>query len=133
MAATTINLPLYQVLTELKVPEDRARQAAEASVPDLANLATRDDLRVAFDTMKASMDGLEQRIDKTIAEKTDSLEQRIGRTIAEKADGQTKWIAGIAATTIIVLLSASAWLWPPTRFPRADDSAIRAALIQSHG
>lgn len=101
MTATTLNLSLYQVLTELKVPEDRARQAAEASIPNLAAFSTRDDLKVAVDTMKASMDG---------------LEQRLSRTIAEKTDGQTKWIAGIAASTIIVLLSGSAWLWPPTRF-----------------
>ena len=95
MAATTINLPLYQVLTELKVPEDRARQAAEASIPDLSAFATRDDLKTALD----------------------GLEQRLGRTIAEKTDGQTQWIAAIAASTIIILLSSSAWLWPPTRFP----------------
>ena len=96
MAATTINLPLYQVLTELKVPEDRARQAAEASIPDLSAFATRDDLKTVLD----------------------GLEQRLGRTIAEKTDGQTKWIAAIAASTII-LLSSSAWLWPPTRFAGA--------------
>ncbi|WP_186374240.1 hypothetical protein [Roseomonas gilardii] len=36
MAATTLDLPLYQVLTELKVPKECARQAAEASIPDLS-------------------------------------------------------------------------------------------------
>ena len=48
MAAITINLPLYQVLTELKVGEDRARQAAEASIPDLSAFATREDLKTAL-------------------------------------------------------------------------------------
>ena len=94
MTATTLNLPLYQVLTELKVPEDRARQAAEASIPDLSAFATRDDLKTGLD----------------------GLEQRLGRTIAERTDAQTKWIATIAASTIIILLSTTAYLWPPTRF-----------------
>ena len=104
MAAITINLPLYQVLTELKVGEDRARQAAEASIPDLSTFASRDDLKTALD----------------------GLEQRLGRTIAEKTDGQTKWIAAIAASTIIVLLSGSAWLWPPTGFagPPSPPAAV---------
>jgi len=35
-AAITINLPLYQVLTKLKVGGDGARQAAEVSSPDLS-------------------------------------------------------------------------------------------------
>ncbi len=52
MAAITINLPLYQVLTELKVGEDRARQAAEALIPDLSAFATRDDLKTALDGLE---------------------------------------------------------------------------------
>lgn len=105
MAATTLNLPLYQVLTELKVPEERARQAAEASIPDLSMIASRDDLMSAIE-------GLKERLDRTM----ESLEARLGQKIAERSDGQTKWIAGIAASTIIILLSSSAYLWPPTRF-----------------
>ena len=101
MAATTINLPLYRVLTDLKVPEGRAREAAEASVPDLSALATRTD--------QAAM---EARIDARFA----AFEDRIGRMIAERTDAQTKWIAAIAASTIIILLSSSAYLWPPTRY-----------------
>lgn len=54
MATPTINLPLYQVSTELKVPEDRARQASEASIPDLSAFATRDDLKGAVDGLKGS-------------------------------------------------------------------------------
>lgn len=112
MATTTINLPLYQVLTELKVPEDRARQAAEASIPDLSAFATRDDLKGAVDGLKGSIDG---------------LEHRLGRLIAERSDQQTKWIAGIAASTVIILLSSSAYLWPPTRF-----SAPQTVTTQQH-
>ena len=68
IAAITIHLPLYPVLTELTVGEDRDRQAAEASIPDLSAFATCDDLKPA----------------------PDWLEQRLGRTIAERTDGQTK-------------------------------------------
>ena len=94
MAATTINLPLYRVLTDLNVPEERAREAAEASVPDLSALATKADMDARFA----------------------AFEDRLGRMIAERTDAQTKWIAAIAASTIIILLSSSAFLWPPTRY-----------------
>ena len=116
MAATTINLPLYRVLTDLNVPEERAREAAEASVPDLSGLATKADLQ-------AMLAGLEERINARLEatkERVDlqskALEDRLGRVIAEKTDVQTKWIAAIAASTIIILLSSSAYLWPPTRY-----------------
>ena len=112
MAATTINLPLYRVLTDLNVPEERAREAAEASVPDLSALAT-----------KADQAAMEARIDARFA----AFEDRIGRMIAERTDAQTKWIAAIAASTIIILLSSSAYLWPPTPRKSPSDFAGNAA------
>ncbi len=105
MAATTINLPLYRVLTDLNVPEERAREAAEASVPDLSALATKADLDTRFAAFEERMSA-----------QSKSLEDRLGRMIAERTDAQTKWIAAIAASTIIILLSSSAFLWPPTRY-----------------
>lgn len=100
MAATTINLPLYQVLTDLKVPEDRAQMAAEASIPDLSNLATRDDLK--------------------------GVEDRLSRDIAERAHNQTKWIVG----TVVALLGVSAILWPPTRFAATPPQPAAVTLPQ---
>ena len=127
MAATTINLPLYRVLTDLNGPEERAREAAEASVPDLSALATKADLDTRFaafeDRMDARFAAFEERTSTrfTTAEdwanaQSKSLEDRLGRVIAERTDAQTKWIAAIAASTIIILLSSSAYLWPPTRY-----------------
>ena len=94
MAATTINLPLYRVLTDLNVPEERAREAAEASVPDLSGLAT-----------KADQAAMEARMDARFS----AFEDRVGRMIAERTDAQTKWIAAIAASTIIILLIPDAF------------------------
>ena len=115
MAATTINLPLYRVLTDLKVPEERAREAAEASVPDLSGLVTKADLQAMLagleERLNARLEATKERVDL----QSKALEDRLGRVIAEKTDTQTKWIAAIAASTIIILLSSSAYLWPPTR------------------
>lgn len=138
MAATTINLPLYRVLTDLNVPEERAREAAEASVPDLSGLVTKADLQAMlagfeermYTRSEADKERADARLttfeDRTTARFTTvedrinaqskSLEDRLGRLIAEKTDAQTKWIAAIAASTIIILLSSSAYLWPPTRY-----------------
>ena len=112
MAATTINLPLYRVLTDLNVPEERAREAAEASVPDLSALATKADQAA----MEARMDARFAMFEERMSAQSKSLEDRLGRVIAERTDAQTKWIAAIAASTIIILLSSSAFLWPPTRY-----------------
>ena len=123
MAATTINLPLYRVLTDLNVPEERAREAAEASVPDLSALATKADQAAMEARMGARFAAFEERMSTRFTTAEDranaqsrSLEDRLGRVIAERTDAQTKWIAAIAASTIIILLSSSAFLWPPTRY-----------------
>ena len=116
MAATTINLPLYRVLTDLKVPEERAREAAEASVPGLSGLATKTDLQAMLagleERTNARLEATKERVDL----QSKALADRLGRVIAEKTDAQTKWIAAVAASTIIILLSSSAYLWPPTRY-----------------
>jgi len=44
MTTTAINLPLYRVLRALQVSEPDATAAAEATMPDLSQLATKDDL-----------------------------------------------------------------------------------------
>ena len=91
MAATTLNLPLYRVLTDLKVPEDRAREAAEASIPDLSDLVTKDDLKGQEDRFTLALKG---------------VEDRIGRLVAERADAQTKWFTIVGFSGISLVLSA---------------------------
>ena len=94
------------MLTDLNVPEERAREAAEASVPDLSALATKADQAA----MEARIDARFAAFEERISAQSKSLEDRLGRVIAERTDAQTKWIAAIAASTIIILLSSSAYL-----------------------
>lgn len=106
MVATTLNLPLYRVLTELKVPEERAREAAEASIPDLSGLVTKDDLKSMLtgmeDRFTAALKGQEDR--STAALK--GVEDRIARLVAERADSQTKWFTIVGFSGIGLVLSA---------------------------
>ncbi|WP_338929222.1 hypothetical protein WDZ11_22295 (plasmid) [Roseomonas mucosa] len=111
MASTTLNLPLYRVLTDLKVPEDRAREAAEAAVPDLSDLIRKNDLATALD----------------------GLENRIGRMVAERADAQTKWFTIVGFSGIGLVLSAiglsfvvSNFLLSPHRLPPQPPPAVTA-------
>lgn len=135
MVATTLNLPLYRVLTELKVPEDRAREAAEASIPDLSGLTVKNDLTAALtgleERLNAALKGQEDRF--TAALK--GVEDRIGRHVAERADAQTKLFTIVGFSGIGLVLSViglsfvvSNFLMSPNRLllPQPQPPALSA-------
>lgn len=66
MTTTAINLPLYRVLRALQVSEPDAAAAADATVPDLLQLATKDELR-------AEIAGVRTEIVRTARRQTASL------------------------------------------------------------
>jgi len=55
MTTTAINLPLYRVLRALNVSEPDAEAAAEAALPDLSQLATKDELRNEIAGVRADL------------------------------------------------------------------------------
>lgn len=108
VATASINLPLYQVLRFLNVPEDAAASAAEAPpVPsvDLSHLATRDELRFEIARL-ATRDELRTELarfathDELRAEIAGVRTEIAGvRTeIAQALQRQTIWIIGAILT-----------------------------------
>ncbi len=108
MATASINLPLYQVLRFLNVPEDAAASAAEAPAAppvDLSHLATRDELRTELaryatrDELRAELARFATR-DELRAEIAGVRTEIAGvRTeMAQALQRQTIWIIGAMLT-----------------------------------
>jgi len=75
MTTTAINLPLYRVLRALQVSEPDATAAAEAAMPDLSQLATKDDVArcATKDELRAEIAGVRTEIAQTARRQTTSL------------------------------------------------------------
>ncbi len=84
MTTTAINLPLYRVLRALQVSEPDATAAAEATMPDLSQLATKEDLTrcatkddvarcATRDELRAEIAGVRTEIAQTARRQTTSL------------------------------------------------------------
>ncbi len=111
MTTTAINLPLYRVLRALNVSEPDAEAAAEAALPDLSQLATKDELRNEIAGVRAD---LKIEIAGLRAE------------IAQIVQRQTTWLvtAVVAATGIIIATQRFA---PPA----LPTDAVRAVVEQT--
>ena len=102
MATASINLPLYQVLRSLDVPEDAAASAAEVSpaLPvDLSHLATRDDLAryATRDELRAEIAGLRTELRTEIAGVRTEI-AGVRTEIAQALQRQTIWLIGAMLT-----------------------------------
>jgi len=118
MTTTAINLPLYRVLRALQVSEPDATAAAEATMPDLSQLATKDDL-----TRCATRDDVARCATK------DELRAEIAgvRTeIAQTARRQTTSLTTVAIAAAGVVIAAQRLL-PPV----LPTDAVRAIVEQT--
>jgi len=111
MTTTAINLPLYRALRALHVSEPDAAAAAEAAMPDLSQLATKDELRAEIAGVRADL-------------RTEIAGVRT--EIAQTAQRQTTWlITALVATAGVII--ASQRLIPPA----LPTDAVRAIVEQT--
>ncbi len=105
MSTSVINLPLYQTLVGLKVPEDEAGRAADISdlvrKDEILRLATKTDMDTGFCAAKADVD---------------AGFAALKLQIETASHAQTKWLmatilttAGLSIATLMSLLH----LFPP--------------------
>lgn len=73
MTTTAINLPLYRVLRALQVSEPDAAAAADATVPDLLQLATKGELRAEIAGVRTEIADVRTEIVRTARRQTASL------------------------------------------------------------
>ena len=122
MIATAINLPLYRVLRALQVSEPDAEAAAAAAPPDLAHLATKDELR-------AEIAGVRADLKAEIASVRADLKVEAGhlRTdIAQTAQRQTTWLITVVIAAAGIVIAAQR-LIPPA----LPTDAVRAIVEQT--
>jgi len=125
MTTTAINLPLYRVLRALNVSEPEAEAAAEAALPDLSQLATKEELRAEIAGVRTEIAGV--RADLKVEASTLRTEISGLRTeIAQTVQRQTTWLitAVVAATGIII---ATQRIAPPA----LPTDAVRAVVEQT--
>jgi len=118
MTTTAINLPLYRVLRALNVSEPEAEAAAEAALPDLSQLATKEELRAEIAGVRADL-----KVEaSTLRTEISGLRTEIAQTVQR----QTTWLvtAVVAATGIII---ATQRLAPPA----LPTDAVRAVVEQT--
>jgi len=118
MTTTAINLPLYRVLRALNVSEPEAEAAAEAALPDLSQLATKEELRAEIAGVRADL-----KVEaSTLRTEISGLRTEIAQTVQR----QTTWLvtAVVAATGIII---ATQRLAPPA----LPTDAVRAIVEQT--
>lgn len=118
MTTTAINLPLYRVLRALNVSEPEAEAAAEAALPDLSQLATKEELRAEIAGVRADL-----KVEaSTLRTEISGLRTEIAQTVQR----QTTWLitAVVAATGIII---ATQRIAPPA----LPTDAVRAVVEQT--
>ncbi len=118
MTTTAINLPLYRVLRALNVSEPEAEAAAEAALPDLSQLATKEELRAEIAGVRADL-----KVEaSTLRTEISGLRTEIAQTVQR----QTTWLitAVVAATGIII---ATQRIAPPA----LPIDAVRAVVEQT--
>jgi len=111
MTTTAINLPLYRVLRALQVSEPDAEAAAAAAPPDLAHLATKDELRAEIASVRADL-------------KTEIAS--VKTEIAQTAQRQTTWLITIVIAAAGIVIAAQR-LIPPA----LPTDAVRAIVEQT--
>ena len=111
MTATAINLPLYRVLRALQVSEPDAEAAAAAAPPDLAHLATKDELRAEIARVRADL-------------KTEIAS--VKTEIAQTAQRQTTWLITVVLAAAGIVVAAQR-LIPPA----LPTDAVRAIVEQT--
>ena len=111
MPTTAINMPLYRVLRALQVSEPDAEAAAATAPPDLAHLATRDELRAEIASVRADL-------------KTEIAGVRTD--IAQTAQRQTTWLVTVVIAAAGIVIAAQR-LIPPA----LPTDAVRAIVEQT--
>ena len=140
MTATAINLPLYRVLRALQVSEPDAEAAAAATPPDLAHLATKDELRAEIASVRADLKAEAASVRTDIASVRADLKAEIAsvradfrveaghlRTdIAQTAQRQTTWLITVVIAAVGIVIAAQR-LIPPA----LPTDAVRAIVEQT--
>lgn len=118
MTTTAINLPLYRVLRALNVSEPEAEAAAEAALPDLSQLATKEELRAEIAGVRADL-----KVEaSTLRTEISGLRTEIAQTVQR----QTTWlITAVAAAAGIII--ATQRIAPPA----LPTDAVRAVVEQT--
>ena len=122
MTTTAINFPLYRVLRALQVPEHEAEAAAAAAPPDLAHLATKDELRAEIASVRADLKA-------EIASVRADLKIEAGHlrtNIAQTAQRQTTWLVTVVIAAAGIVIAAQR-LIPPA----LPTDAVRAIVEQT--
>lgn len=135
MTTTAINLPLYRVLKALNVSDAEAEAAAQAGLPDLSRLATKEDL-TRFAT-KEDLNRFATKEDLARFATRDELRAEIAGVkaeiagvraeIAQAVQRQTTWLFGALVAAVGVIVAVQRLLPPPADVARPMQAQPGAA------